>query len=191
MRREPRHVHVRGSLLDDMPDRLFRDTVSPEFSRPTDTSEQRNNGPFSIPAAASHASSVSFTQLGTGTVRMCLPLPMRSTMAHRSSRRCNLSSVSSASSRRRNPQPSSTAKIAGSRWPVRVWLLGTCKSADASPAVSQLPNREPSLRTPLTRWIPAASSGLNRPESAASKARRRTAAIRTLIVPEARPRSSR
>jgi hypothetical protein len=39
VRREPRHVHVRGCLLDDMPDRLFRDTVSPEFSRPTDTSE--------------------------------------------------------------------------------------------------------------------------------------------------------
>jgi hypothetical protein len=43
----------------------------------------------------------------------------------------------------------------------------------------------------LTRWMPAASSGLNKPGSAASKARRRTAAIRTLMVPGAKPRSSR
>jgi hypothetical protein len=50
--------------------------------------------------------------------------------------------------------------------------------------------REPSLRTPLTRWMPAAKSGLNSPQSAASYANRRTAAIRTLIVPGARPRSS-
>jgi hypothetical protein len=151
----------------------------------------RNSGPLSISAAANHASSVSFTQLGTGTVRMCLPLPMRSTKAHRSSRRCKLSNVSSASSRRRSPQPSSIAKMARLRFPVRVSRSGSCQSAEASPAVSQLPSREPSLRTPLTRWMPAASSGLNRPESAASKARRRTAAIRTLMVPGARPRSSR
>lgn len=70
----------------------------------------RNSGPLSIPAAVNHASSVSFTQFGTGTVRMCLPLPMRSTIAQRSSRRCNLSSVSSASSRRRKPQPSRMAR---------------------------------------------------------------------------------
>jgi hypothetical protein len=66
----------------------------------------RNSGPLSIPAAVNHASSVSCTQFGTGTVRMCLPLPMRSTIVQRSSRRCKLSSVSSASSRRRRPQPS-------------------------------------------------------------------------------------
>jgi hypothetical protein len=116
---------------------IFSEIPSPQIFPARQT--HRNNGPFSIPAAASHASSFSFTQLGTGTVRMCLPLPMRSTIAHRSSRRCNLSSVSSASSRRRKPQPSSTAKIARLRFPVRVWPLGTCKSADASPAVSQLP----------------------------------------------------
>ena len=46
----------------------------------------RNNGPLLIPAADSQASSVSFTQAGTRTVRMCLPFPTRSTMAQRSSR---------------------------------------------------------------------------------------------------------
>src|ERR1700722_5862312 len=35
----------------------------------------RNSGPLSIPAAINQESRVSFTQFGTGTVRMCLPLP--------------------------------------------------------------------------------------------------------------------
>ncbi len=151
----------------------------------------RKRGPLSIPAAASHTSRVSFTQFGTGTVRMCRPLPMRSTIAQRSSRLCKLSSVSSASSRRRRPHPSRMARIARLRFPVRVCPSGTCQRTAASPTVSQLPKREPSLRTPLTRWMPAANPGLNSPQSAASYANRRTAAIRTLIVPGARPRSSK
>ena len=60
----------------------------------------RNSGPLSMSAAVNQTSSVSFTQFGTGTVRMCLPLPTKSTMAHRSSRGCKLSKASSASSRR-------------------------------------------------------------------------------------------
>ena len=44
---------------------------------------------------------------------------------------------------------------------------------------------------PFTRQIPAASSGLRKPASAASYANRRTAASRPLIVPAARPRFSR
>jgi hypothetical protein len=91
-----------------------------------------------------------YTQFGTGTVRMCLPLPIKSTIAQRSSRRCKLPKVSSASSRRRRPHPSRMARIARLRFPVRVCSSGTCQSAAASPAVSQLPKREPSLRTPLT-----------------------------------------
>jgi len=64
-----------------------------------------------------HASSVSFTQFGMGTVRMFLPLPTRSTIAQRSSRRCRLSNVNSASSRRRSPQPSKMARMARSPFP--------------------------------------------------------------------------
>lgn len=90
---------------------------------------------------------------------MCLPLPIRSTMAQRSSRRCKLSKVSSESSCRRSPQPSRMARIARLRFPVRVWASGNCQSADASPAVSQLPRREPSLRTPLTRVDPGSQFG--------------------------------
>jgi hypothetical protein len=48
--------------------------------------------------------------------------------------------------------------------------------------VSQFPKRTPSFFAPLTRWIPAAGSGLSSPQSAASKAKRLTAARRRLIV---------
>jgi hypothetical protein len=46
-------------------------------------------------------------------------------------------------------------------------------------------------RAPFTRRIPATSSGLKRPASAASYAMRRTAASRTLMVAGAYPRCSR
>lgn len=49
----------------------------------------------------------------------------------------------------------------------------------------------PSCFTPLTRRIPAASSGLSKPESAASYASRLTAARRWLTVPAAKPRDSK
>jgi hypothetical protein len=55
-------------------------------------------------------------------------------------------------------------------------------------ALSQFPDRNPSCLTPFTWLIPAASSGLNKPESAASCARRRTAASCWLMVFAARPR---
>jgi hypothetical protein len=51
---------------------VFSEMLSPQSLPVRQT--HRNNGPLSIPAAVNHASSVSFTQFGTGTVRMCLPL---------------------------------------------------------------------------------------------------------------------
>ena len=157
-----------------MPAAVFLTTCQTDFSEMPSPhgflarQTHRKSGPLSRPAAVNHTSRVSFTQFGTGTVRMCLSLPIRSTTAQRSSRRCKLLSVSSVSSRRRRPHPSRMARIARLRFPLRVCPSGTCQSAAASPAVSQLPKREPSLRTPLTRWMPAAKSGLNSPESAAS-----------------------
>ena len=41
MWREMRNVHARGSLLDNVPNGLFRNAVSPGFARPTDTSKER------------------------------------------------------------------------------------------------------------------------------------------------------
>jgi hypothetical protein len=108
-------------------------TVFSEIQRPhglPTRQTHRNGGPLSIPAEVNHESSVSFTQFETGTVRMCLPLPMRSTIAQRS-RRCGLSRVSSASSRRRRPQPSRMARISRLRFPVRVCLADTFNAMDA------------------------------------------------------------
>jgi len=51
-----------------------------------------------------------------------------------------------------------------------------------SSAVSQFPTRTPSRRTPFTRRMPAARSGLRSPQSDASYASRRIAASLRLIV---------
>jgi hypothetical protein len=99
--------------------------------------------------------------------------------------------VNSASSRRFRPQPSKIANIARSRFPVRVSLSGKLPKSGGFTRRQPVANRDPSLRTPFTRWMPAANSGLNRPQSAASYASRLTAAMRTLVVPGARPRTWR
>ena len=68
---------------------------------------------------------------------------------------------------------------------------GDCHRSRASFGDNQFPSRIPSFLTPFTRRIPAASSGLRSPASAASYASRRTAANLTLIVPGERLRDSR
>jgi hypothetical protein len=98
--------------------------------------------------------------------------------------------VSSVSSRRRRPQPNSKARIARSRLPFKVAGSGSCQSVRASSAVNQFPSRHPGFFAPFTRRMPAATSGLNNPESTASYASRRTAASLTFMVPAARWRSS-
>src|ERR1035438_2142031 len=65
-----------------------------------------------ISAHAIHASMARFTQPGTGTVRMCFPLPIRSATTQCSCRIWKSSALRPASSARRNPQPTSTARIA-------------------------------------------------------------------------------
>src|SRR6516164_1982534 len=74
----------------------------------------------------------------------------------------------SANSRRRSPQPSNTARIARSLFPLSVFGAGDCEKRRASSAVSQFPSLTPSFLAPFTRRIPAASSGLSKPASAAS-----------------------
>ena len=61
---------------------------------------QRKTRPLVIPAAAVQASTDDLTQFGTGTVRICPPLPIRSTMAQCSSLLC---SCPGGSGRRRSP----------------------------------------------------------------------------------------
>jgi hypothetical protein len=80
---------------------------------------------------------------GTGTVRMWPPLPTRSTIAQCSSRCCKCVKSRSANSRRRSPQPSNTARIAPSRFPLSVFGPGDCQKRRASSAVSQFPASHP------------------------------------------------
>ena len=80
--------------------------------------------------------------------------------------------------------------MARSRLPRIDSRLGAPSSALAWHAVSQFPSRMPSFLAPFTRRIPAASSGLSSPLSAASYASRRTAASRKFIVDDAKWRLS-
>jgi hypothetical protein len=64
----------------------------------------------------------------------------------------------------------------------RVSALSAPNNFLPSSAVSQFPTRTPSLRTPFTRRMPAAKSGLRSPQSDASYASRRIAASLRLIV---------
>jgi hypothetical protein len=119
-------------------------------------------------ATVNQSSIVCFTQLGIGTVRMCPPFPTRSTIAQRSSRRWMWSSVRSMSSLLRSPQPRRTARMARSLLPFTLCLFGSCHRERASSTVNQFPSRMPSFFAPFTRRMPAASSGLRSPVSAAS-----------------------
>jgi hypothetical protein len=142
----------------------------------------RKTQPSLIPLTSSHSSTAPFTQLGIGTVLICPALPTRSAITQCSSRSWMDSQSNPSSSPRLKPQPTSSANIAKSRFPRRVFTCAACRSRLPSSALSQLPIRTPIQRTPLTRLMPAAASGLKKPESAASYATRRTAASRGLIV---------
>jgi len=73
----------------------------------------------------------------------------------------------------------------------RVSALSVPNNFLPSSAVSQFPTRTPSLRTPFTRRMPAARSGLRSPQSDASYASWRIAASLRLIVDGAYGRYSR
>ncbi len=155
----------RGIQLDHMPDHAFRDAITPALTRPANTTEYSSRMELSctkplIQGRLSHS--------GTGTVRMCPPLPTRSTMAQCSSRCCKCANSKSANSRLRSPQPSKMARIVRFRLPFNVCGSGVCQKRRASSAVSQLPSLRPNFLGPLTRRMLAASSGLSKPASAAS-----------------------
>ena len=58
--------------------------------------------------------------------------------------------------------------MARSLLPFALCMFGSCHRERASSTVSQLPSRVPSFFVPFTRRMPAASSGLKSPVSAAS-----------------------
>jgi hypothetical protein len=120
---------------------------------------------------------------------MCLPFPTRSTIAQRSSSlnalHCQLGEFSTTQSTAQQNRQYGSIAFPGERLPV-----------GELPKSGRFTRRQPVAQTrskfanSLPRWMPAASSGLRRPQSAASYASR-LAAMRTLMVPGARPRSWR
>ena len=70
-------------IPNDVPHHLFSYTISPDAPA---LLIDRNREPDTVPDSWAHSSIRFLTQSGTGTVRTCLPLPIRSTMAQWPSR---------------------------------------------------------------------------------------------------------
>jgi hypothetical protein len=83
-----------------------------------------------------------------------------------------------------------TARMARSRFPLKLEASGTWRRAVASSSVAHFPTRSPRRLTPLTLAIPAAMVGSIHPFSAASVASFRNGARRRLMLEGARPRDS-
>ena len=81
---------------------------------------RRKIAPPLMAAAVVHSSTARFAHSGTGTVRMCFPLPIRSAITQCSSRTWKSPIPSPTSSARRRPHPMSSARIARSRLPRRL-----------------------------------------------------------------------
>ena len=149
----------------DMPNRFGRDSSTPNVLHPTYSPEDlpiidgSRRGPLIDGAFRPH---------WTGTVRMCFLLPIRSAITECSSRTWRSSIRSPTSSARRSPHPMSSAKIVRSRLPRRLPDGNPPSKALDCSTVNQLPIRTPRRFAPLTRRIPAASSGLKKPVSDAS-----------------------
>src|SRR6201993_3088920 len=75
---------------------------------------------------------------------------------------------SSTASCRRRPQASKTARSARSRFFFKRSPPGACQSLCDCSALNQFPSLTPIFLAPFTRRMPAARSGLRRPQSAAS-----------------------
>ena len=85
MRSKGTQPELGSILLHGVPDHSLSDTSPQHFpARQT----HRNSLPARRSAARIHRSTVVLTHSGIGTVRMCPPLPTRSTMAQCSSRCC-------------------------------------------------------------------------------------------------------
>ena len=107
-----------------------------------------------------------------------------------SSRSCKSSILTVTISARRRPHPMSMASTARFRTFLSSSPTGAEMSVLPCSAESQFPTRTPSRFAPFTQCIPAARSGLRRPQSDASYASRRTAASLRFIVAGAYRRCS-
>ena len=165
VRREPVNARFTGVLPNDVPDRFFREAVTPGapvFVYPT---EQLSGGQI---RSLKPLIEESFDPAGIGTVLVWPALPFKSTMAQCSSRCWMWLKSRFTVSCRRRPQASRTASSARSRLPFNNRQSGVFQSRWDCSGVSQFPSRTPIFLTPFTRRIPAAKSGLSRPQSEAS-----------------------
>ena len=146
VRSETSEARLCGIQLDYVPDDALRYTITPAFACSADATEYSPRMKFS---RMDPLIQVALTHSGTGTVRMCPPLPTRSTMAQCSSRCWRCLNARSASSRHRSPQPSKIARMARSRLPFKVSGSDLCQKRRASSEVSQLPSLNPTSWGPL------------------------------------------
>ena len=143
-------------LLDDVPDDFLRNLPSPNVSPAADTPKNST----------------------MGNLRCAQPIidglfhPIRH--RHRADMPSlayeinNRPMVFPPLSRRLNRRVLCTARMARSRLPFTLCILGRCHKEGASSTVSQLPSLMPSFFAPFTRRMPAAKSGLSNTVSAAS-----------------------
>ena len=172
-------LHPLSAPSNHVPDDILRDSLTPRRPMSANSAEDSARGHL---RRLSPSVDCILDPGGTGTVRTLPPLPTRSTMAPCPCLICRSSTVRADSSALHNPRPTSMEIIARSRTLRRSSPSAFSSRNRAWSSVSQFPMRAPSCFAPLTQRIPAASSGLSRPESAASYASRLTAARRWFMV---------
>src|SRR5579859_2820708 len=101
MRRNMLQARSLAATLDYVPHHILRDAFSPHLSRSRNSSKDPS---LRTLAATIHRSSAALTHCGMGTVRMCPPLPIRSTTAQCLWRICTSSISKPTSSDLRKPR---------------------------------------------------------------------------------------
>jgi hypothetical protein len=151
VRRQFGNANSGGELLDDVPDELFRYSLSPSSTGATHVPEKPacvNSGrlcPFGQHAMhpIRDGNSSNVTSLSAQVHDRPMPFAL-----------LQVAESSSASSWRRSPQDSRTASSARSRLLFSRLPSGACQSACPCSAVNQLPSLTPSFLTPLDAPYP-------------------------------------
>lgn len=153
-------------MLYHVPIQAFGDSVIPALSGPADASDQFPGFECGGPGPCAHGRLAS----GRHSCRRDVPaFPHQIDDRHVLLPLLRMRDVQIsqfAPSRTAAKQP---ARIARSYLPLRVLLLAACQNRRASSAVSQFPSLKPKFSAPIRRRLPAASSGLSEPTSAASQ----------------------
>jgi len=125
-----------GRRFDDMPDCFQRDPFSPHLPNGF---TRRKIGPPMAPDARVQSSTTRFVHAGTGMVRICFPLPIKSARTRWSSRSWKSSLFNPTSFARRSPYPINGARIARPRLPRAVSIANPRSRSLAWSTLSQFP----------------------------------------------------